>query len=517
MSVGGVFQLISNNGIQDKLIMATDELMKNVRKIGCEKLSNLRYQFPNKSDKEIFSMDEAWMPTLNAIEKTHILFINSSFKPFVAMAHEYSRTPPRQGKAQLGGTFSFTLPIIGEFVNDMVMYVKLTGLSALSNFSRVRYYELLGHRLCKKVKFKIQNHVFDEYNSSDQNAHYQFKVPVNKEIGYLRNIGHEIPRIGSITADPRIDNHRQYVNISDGPQTYQQVQPDVEMWIPMLFWFKNIQNSLPNFILPMNQTDIEITFEDESNLISLSNNTLGTDPIDDQNVATQYTVPIVSECYLYINHIFLLPEINKIFITRFGFQLIRVHRNHTQQLTNPSDSIRLHQLKWPVECLYICFRPRINDTNSVRWHRCAHLVQDLYKMPVIVDGVMASNSAVVLKEHHVIKTMSLLAHDVIIYPDLPPGFYNHYIPSQYGEHIKTPRDIGWYMMNFNVNPGNQQPSGHLNVSKTRELYLKYVSALDPATGNDIISAANPVDLLVIADCINFLLFKDGSAVLRFST
>ena len=141
MSVGGVFQLISNQGIQDRLIMATDRLMENVRCIGRKKLARLRELHPNKTDQAISEMDEAWMPTLRSIEKTHILFINSSFKPFVAMAHEYSRTPPRQGKAQLGGSFSFTLPVIGEFVNDMVMYVKLTGLSAVDALDKVRYVE----------------------------------------------------------------------------------------------------------------------------------------------------------------------------------------------------------------------------------------------------------------------------------------------------------------------------------------------------------------------------------------
>jgi hypothetical protein len=83
--------------------------------------------------------------------------------------------------------------------------------------------------------------------------------------------------------------------------------------------------------------------------------------------------------------------------------------------------------------------------------------------------------------------------------------------------MKTPNQTGWYMMNFNFYPGEQQPSGHFNCSQSRELYLKYKSALDPDTGAYIIRPDNVVDLLVLADAINFLLFKNGNLVLRFST
>jgi len=508
MSVGGVFQLITNVGIQDRLIMATDQLMKNIRKIGCKNLSELRKKYPEKSDQELFTQKEGWMPLLKDIEKTHVLFVNSSFKPFVAMAHEYSKTPPRQGKASLGSTFSFTLPIIGEFVNDMVMYIKLTGLSAVSALDKVRYVEFLGHRLMKKVRFKVQNHVFDEYTTDNQNAYYQFKVPFHKEMGYLRNIGQEVPKLGYLTADPTVDEVREYRWFGDGAQTFKQTQADIEMWIPLLFWFKDIQTSLPNFLLPMNQTDIEIELESASNLVSYANYGGG----------GSFNSPTVSECYLYINHIFLLPEINKIFISRFGFQLIRVHRNHTQQLNSSEGNILLHQLKWPIECLYVCFKPRTNLTNSQRWYRCSHVVEHNVKEAVVTGvATIQVNNAVYLEEIHPVAKLGLRAHDTVIYPDLPPDFYNNYIPSQYGEHIKTPKNLGWYMMNFNVNPGEQQPSGHFNVSKARELYLHYISEIDTSVNNSIIRLDNPVDLLVIADCINFLLFQDGNAVLRFAT
>jgi hypothetical protein len=67
------------------------------------------------------------------------------------------------------------------------------------------------------------------------------------------------------------------------------------------------------------------------------------------------------------------------------------------------------------------------------------------------------------------------------------------------------------MMNFNFYPGDHQPSGHINLSRAREFYLKYSST------NGRISNTNRVDLICLSDAINFLLVKDGSAILRYST
>jgi len=508
MSTGGPFQLISNTGIQDRLLMSTQSLLKNVRKIGLRKIAELRKLYPNKTDREISLMDEAWMPTLRSIEKSHILFINSSFKPFVAMAREYSRTPCAQGNPLLGTKATFTLPIIGEFVNDMVVHIKLKGLSAVSPLDKVRYVEFLGHRLAKKVTFSVQGQVIDTYTTDDQNAYFQFRVPLHKEIGYLRNIGQEIPHNGYLTADPAHDEVREYRRFGDGSQTFKNKQIDVDLWIPILFWFKDVENSLPNFLLPMGQTEIELELEKEENIISYA----------DYGGGGKYNVPTIDECSLYINHIFLLPEIHKIFITRFGFQLVRVHKQFTKTLKQGDGNVRLHTLKWPIECMFVCFRPQVNLLNSSKWHRCAHIVNKTIQEPIVVTDLgIQINNAVYYTEQHVIKNMALRAHDIEIYPSLAPEFYNNYIPSQYGEHIKTPRDIGWYMINFAQKPGEQQPSGHFNVSRSRELYLFYQTALDNALSQPIIRVDNPVDLIVTTICINFVLYHNHNMVLKFTT
>jgi hypothetical protein len=508
MSTGGVFQLISNDGIQDQLLMATNDLTANIMNITRNKLSVLSKQNPKLSVQQLIARDTAWMPTLAAIEQSHIVFINATFKPFASIAHEYSKTGPRGGKASLGTSCVFALPIVGDFINDTVLYVKLTGLSAKNSLDKVRYVEYLGHRLMQKVSFKVSKFALDSYTSDVYNVHYQFKVPTDKNAGYLRNIGQEIPHQGYLTADPTVDEWREYRYFGDGPQTFKNQQSVVEMWIPLLFWFKDVQNSLPNFLLPMQQTEIEVNFEDQANLIAWANYGGG----------GLYNVPTITDCFLYMNHIFLLPQLTKIFINRFGFSLIRVHRQHQEQLTTSQGSVLLHNLKWPVECMYVGFRPRVNLNNSQTWYKNTSLTQRSIKEAVVTGiSTIEVNDAIYYDEQQVVSTLGIRAQDITIYPNIGPEFYNNYIPYQYGPKLKTPDELGWYMINFNFFPGEYQPSGHFNISRARELYLDYQSAINPDTNQYIIQQSNPVDLIVIADCINFLLCINGSATLRFAT
>ena len=337
MSVGGVFQIITNSGKQDNMIMNTNVLMERLKEISAEKFLRLKQKNPNLTDNEILNMTQDWMPTLAAIERTHIVFTNSTFKPFVAMAHEYSKTDPRGGRIEFGHSFHFTLPVYGEFVNDSVVYIKLEGFEARNPADKVRYVEYLGHRIFKTTKFKHNELEIDTYTSDRYNIYWQYKLPQNKEQAYLKNIGQEIPKQGYLIADPENDEVREYRYFGDGPQTFKTVQPTLELWIPLLFWFKDVQTSLPNFLLSYGQTNVEIMLENEENLVAYSNNSETTGPV--------YNPPQIKECSLYTNHIFMMPEVHKIFINNFGMQLIRVTRTHKTTLQNRDDNILLQQLK----------------------------------------------------------------------------------------------------------------------------------------------------------------------------
>jgi hypothetical protein len=511
MSVGGVFTIINNKGIQDKLIMATDHLMERIQKISEKRLTVLRNKYPGISDVEIMKKDLDWMPSISQIDKKHTVFVHATYKPFVAIAHEYSKTMPRGGEAVLGQSFNFTMPVYGEFVNDAVLYIKLDGFKAKSSLDKVRYIEMLGHRICKNIKFKLNQLELDSYTSDRYSIYWQYKLPQHKESGYLRNIGQEIPKEGFLTADPTVDEIREYRYFGDGPQTFKTIQPALELWIPLLFWFKDIQTALPNFLFPYGQTDIEIELEKEEQLVAYANYSGSTGVI--------YNPPVVKECSLYMNHLFILPQVALIFRSRFSFQLVRVTRTHKVfNLSKSEDAVLLQQLKWPIESMFVAFRPAANLPYSQRWHRNTIITQKTVKEAVVTGVATVSiNNAVYFDEQHVISKLGLKVNDVTIYPDLPPTFYNNYLPMRYGHQLKTPKNLGWYMINFNLNPGEYQPSGHFNSSQGREMYLHYTSAIDTNTNQTHIRPDNVIDLIVVADCINFLLCSNKSAVLRFST
>ena len=68
MATGGIFQLITNDGKQDRMLMASELLKTRLDAISAARRGNPAIADPT--------------PTLLDIEKTHILFTNAHFKPF---------------------------------------------------------------------------------------------------------------------------------------------------------------------------------------------------------------------------------------------------------------------------------------------------------------------------------------------------------------------------------------------------------------------------------------------------
>jgi hypothetical protein len=60
-----------------------------------------------------------------------------------------------------------------------------------------------------------------------------------------------------------------------------------------------------------------------------------------------------------------------------------------------------------------------------------------------------------------------------------------------------------------MNPYDDQPSGHLNVSRAREFFINVTTS--------VVDSSNTANIHAEAQCINFLLVADGSAILRYTT
>lgn len=501
MSNGGVFTLITNDGKQDRILMATELLKARMRRI-----MKLRT-----------NMGKDPTPTLVDIEKTHILFMNAHFKPFAAIGYEYNKVRSSAGSVTLGSTVQFSIPQFGDFFCDMALHIKLSDPTPTGGSNPTyRWCQYIGERLCAKTVFTVNGNPLDEYYSHDYNFHRKCWVSEDQLPGYNRCVGQENPTdIEFYQAATTPTNDRIYGKMANGFQTPKRTaHGTVEMFIPLLFWFnKDPRLAIPSVSIPFGQRFIEINLASQAELVGLEARG------DASNGAATMGTVSISTCELYINNIFVNPEVHDIFIKRVGFTLIRVHRRQLTRVSTASSSVLLNNFKWPIEFFHVGFRPTGNSSTSNtdyngsstglnhldHWHYFSRVTrQDITGNPLTGFADTQVNP---------IDNMTIKAHGIPIYDNFPAGFYNSYLPYTYSGKSRTTSDIGVYSVFFNLYPGTYQPSGHINVSRSREFYVEYDS-----TGlSTEISSSYPVNMIASASSLNFLLISDGSAVLRYST
>jgi len=726
MSAGGVFTLIANEGRTDRLLLATALLNQRIHDIQCAR-------------RRAGKMD-CW-PTLVDIERTHILFMNAHYKPFVAIGYEYNKVKVQNGVPNFGTQVVFSIPQFGDFFYDIVCRVTFgswgtaadstpeqtgsgvdqftngiqntlttgqvykpsfqassfpygtdpstsndggycnfyrlvrydgklladggvgtshsvqAGFSDINNASArafvnlVRWVEFPANRLFKKVWFNVNNNPLDEYNDVCSCMYQKFCVPVNKEHGYNKMCGQEVPHDawsgiknvnvlesdnGATAAKNWVSNVKtatglgsailttqqgdafdennmawyppsveslgylpvgdpiiaRYLNkVVDGPQTPKEVQPALEIMHRLQFWFnEDVRLAVPSVSIPYGQRFIHMELAPVEDM-ALQEPGLFVEHVKTNNAiipvnggtsneifcfgpnkkcATANAVSrtecefypylqnltndtlLITNMELYINNIFVNPEIHDIYIRRIGFTLIRVHRYMSITVNEESSGEKLiSQLKWPIEYLFVGMRPKWNTSHNNRWmwrdwHRMTKVdtgifpdagdsvdmfstteyrpdrdctaganpvdvgtsaYQGVHALRLSRKEVQKSTFAV---ETMTIDTLNVTAHGITLYDYFSTQFYNNYLPYQYGgNNIRTTSDPGALMISFCLFPRTYQPSGHLNVSRAREFYIGWTTSY--------VTAMKTAELLVVASAINFLLISDGSAVLRYST
>lgn len=362
----------------------------------------------------------------------------------------------------------------------------------------------------------------------------------------------------------QFDVSRKRYDIMNGPQTPKPTQAPLEIWNKLRFWFNDdVRLSIPSVSIPFGQRFItidlapagDLVYEfpavyletiidtvDASNGLQLRSKTYS--PLT-QSTGINFAQYTVEHIDLYINNIFVNPEIHDIYIKRIGFSLIRVYREQRQVTDSSAGEILLSQLKWPIEYMFVGMRPKWNvspyNTNLWRdWHRLTRLVdatcdpmqyytvsgpqtdQPLAMAPSQGASVaelpysnLGSYIGRVIPDNYYIPvptvdSLALTSHGIVIFDNYSDIFYSSYMPFHYGgTSLCTPDDVGALFVNMALFPRSYQPSGHLNVSRARESYIKWRSTY--------IDMQTPTELIIVGVALNFLLITDGSAVLRYST
>lgn len=283
----------------------------------------------------------------------------------------------------------------------------------------VYYCDYPGERLFIDTKFEVNGNPLDEYDHMTYTYYRKYRLCADKQVSYNRNMGQENP-VNAVTNNVGYGVRQRDV-LLNGPQTPNQVQPQLTMWIKLLFWF-NLDHSqaLVSAAIPSGQRYITFQLANVSDLVFrapsvwyesvLTTDVFAAAPatngvavtagsftlvgglhevgqggqnsswcLASWNQLLRYPVltngtlssPTLTSMNLYVNNIFTIPEIHDIYIERIGFSLIRVHRRHQAGVNVSSYQLLMSNFKYPIEFFYCGLRPDVNingPNRDVDWH-----------------------------------------------------------------------------------------------------------------------------------------------------
>lgn len=447
-------------------------------------------------------------PTYDDVRNTHEFFINRTFKPIVSVAYGYS-TSSITPLPLFGSSTRLKVPIYGDFITDQAIHLVISPLKTINKSNRARWFDFIGHRIIKEIRLVMDGIVLDRYGCEEMEMYFRFHVSKNQQDGWKRCVGQETPKVGTFLQDPVNQSVKEQKFIYDGFQTQKQIHDEMELYIPLLFWYNlDPAFALSNWNITYNKFFIEIDFADIDDCISV---------IDYVGDGGKYITPSITTCELISNHVYTTPEVAELFKHKSQFSIIRVHKRVERILNKPFDMVNISDIKFAVENLYVRFRPVSNemDQNQAEMWRLNNVStykEINYASIVSTAGVksLAYTPVYYYSSTPPVDAVSLISNGSTIFDANPGIFYNSYIPLRFGgEKIMTPSDEGAYLLTFSIYPGEAQPSGYLNFSQSRDQYIAYKSSY--------ISATAPATLSVCATCINFLIMTKGSLSIKYST
>lgn len=486
--------------LQNTLLSTVDNtLFNNIKK----NINDLTNNLNNK----IAQYNDTIQPSFEDISKSHFLFLNNQYKPFVECSMNYLKSSINT-KPLFGSSIDIIVPSEGNFLSDMALHIQLSSLNPHNINDKVRYVDFLGHRLIKKIQLVINNNIIDEYTGEFYNAYYNVFLPENKKRAWLSCIGQETPVEAILIQDPINDNYREKRMIYSGYQTLKSSHDVIDLYIPLVFWFNiNKKEALLNNF-PFGRIVLKVEFEEINNLVSCLD-------VENDIYHERFITPVFNECELYSNHIYINNDIQDLFISKLGFTLIRTHLQIKKILNKNNDDVSLaSELKYPIEDLCIYARPNINESgiDSLNlWHKNSIQVLRNIKVPIIFNSnntdQLGINNITYYEDTPLFNSFRFSIDTTSIYGGNPPLFYQSYVPLVSGKTINS-NNNNIYYLSFNLYPKKFQPSSYINMSRSRNIAFEYSS--------NLLEAWSPVNLYIHATAINFLVYNNNTAMLNFS-
>lgn len=494
-------------GIRKNLLKLQNQLLTIVDNVKFEEIKQNIKDLNDILNNRLSKYNDLIQPTFDDMSKSHFLFLNNQYKPFVECSMNYLKTSINT-KPLFGSSIEIAVPAEGNFLSDMALHLQLSELKPENSLDKVRYADFLGHRLIKKIQLVINNNIIDEYTGEFYNVYYNIFLPDHKKKAWLACIGQEIPVEAILIQDPINDNFREKKYIYSGYQTLKFSQEQIDLYIPLLFWFNINKNEafLNNF--PFGRIVIKVEFENISNIATCLD-------VENDIYHERFITPVFTECELYSNHIYINQDIQDLFISRLGFTLIRTHLQINKILNTNKDLINLgSELKFPVEDICIYARPAVNESgiDSLNlWYKNSIQVLRNIKVPVMFKTgnveQLGTNNITYYDSTPLFDSMALRVNNGSLHGTDTPLFYQSYISLVSGNNISSNTNNMYYLA-YNLYPRSFQPSGYINMSRTRNITFQYSSSL--------IEAWSPVNLYIHATTINFIVYNNNTAMLNFS-
>jgi hypothetical protein len=508
MTQSGIYKIILKDDRFDAQLRASDLLSNALKKIRRKKIMEAQLLGTETKGVNI-------LPDISDISRDHVMFVGEVYKPFVSVATEYVRVRP-YGDAtsylnNTGGSVRFVFPMYGHFISDMVIHVNISPVgNANATTPYYRYCALPGLRMFKNISFYSDETLIDDYTRDEAVAYSKFFIGSSYIKGWQRSVGQQTVKSASCF-NPT--GYTMITDFCDGLQTPKVLQDSVDLWVPLQFDFcLDAARAIPNDLISASQRIIKVDVAPITDILFAYDTNLNPITLPINNVQIDLN--------LYVNTLFVNPEIHEIIASRIGFSLIRVHRRQVAQTTLAKESILLNQLKFPIEYILFGFRDinNLNDpdlwclmgTPTAQTASSTLYVPIMYWNGAMIQLAPRATKNITSLENLTDQGISFTTQTVEIFRNLPMEFFSNYLPLRYMSYAKVvpSSDANMGIISECLYPGNFQPSGYFPASAGREIYLSYSSST--------ISRALTAEYLIFATTLNFLVRKGDKVLLRFS-
>lgn len=509
---GGIFQLITRDGRNDQFLQAESQLRARLDSIK-QKRAAARAQMRAAGDPKWESYPIE--PTLADVECSHRLFVRSQFRPFCAVGCEYAKVPaagiPALSSSET--TLKFTLPVFGDFLGDMVLHLQLAAVGTEGGAGQYEYTHYPGIRAVRRAEFRSDEVLIDSYSRDDVLFVDKFWVDPKDRDGWDRCMGEQVTQVGEFW------NSNEYTACAvfkDGAQTRRARQAPLDLWIPLQFSTAgDAAQAIPNDMIPNTQRTVSITLAPVGELIR-ARDAAG-------NVVSLPFSTLAARANLYVNNLYVNPEIHDIFAARLGFTLIRTHQTQYDTLSAPAGVVRLDRIKFPAEFLQVGVRSSDAEADFDRWHLFgqprARTPATSLMTPGALWNVGLGICQLVCRQLREASTLDEIAtgmrvtagRGVELFTNADATFYQAYLPTRWRGRtpVVAPKDRGVMLVPFDLYPGAPEVSGYINLSTEREVQLEFVAPT--------VSGTNTAQIISAASALNFLV-RDGDSIrLRYST